>query len=194
MTTFNIIFFGLYGTLFSTPIVAILFRKTLLNFRTKAFQICSAMIFIITIAKIFKLTLVGVSANAILLFAIYLLFGICAVQLAITKNSKFLAIAGKVAMLPLLILPVISVPALLAVAFIAGDAEPIYEYKNTLGYLCRVTSYGNATTSKGGYLATLYSQHIFVEQKLNSASVDNTGNKDITPQHACEVAAKLLKR
>jgi membrane-bound ClpP family serine protease len=186
MSQFNIVFFGLYITLFATPIVAFVLRKKLEPNSRLLFGIAGITLILACSAVWLELSFSGIAADAIVLYAIYLLFGLCVFQLLKLKHFALKAI-GAICVVPFIIVPILSVPAVLGVALAVGDYEPLYSV-NDGSRLCRVTSYGNATTSTGGYEATIYKTFGFVEYQVDFVEVDNTRKPEITPESVCNAA------
>jgi hypothetical protein len=100
---------------------------------------------------------------------------------------------GVILFLPFLVAPLLSIPASLVFAFIVGDMETLYETSSEDGLLCRVTSYGNATTSINGYNATLFKKSLPFEKKIMSLSMENTYKPEVTPNYVCSAAFAKAK-
>lgn len=184
MSQFNIIFWGLYVTFFTTPIIAAVFRKRSDAFRVKLLGASGAIFILAYVARWVGVSFSGVSVDAIAMYLIYVLLGFCALQLCRFKHG-IIKLIGILSFIPFVAIPLMSVPAILGVAFIVGDFEPRYTVTNEQGYLCRVTSYGNATTSNGGYNSNIFKEFGFFEYKVASVSVDSTRKPEITPAGIC---------
>jgi hypothetical protein len=191
MSQFNIIFFGLYITLFATPIVAFAFQIKLEPNSRLLFGLAGISLILACSAAWLGLSFSGTTADVVALYAIYMLLGLCAVQLLRLKHFVFKAI-GTLSVVPFITVPLLSVPAVLGVAFAVGDYEPQYSFYDG-SHLCRVTSYGNATTSTGGYEATIYKKFGFVEYEVYFVAVDDTRRPEITPERVCNEALSERK-
>ena len=83
--------------------------------------------------------------------------------------------------------------AVLGVALVVGDYEPQYSVDDG-SRKCRVTSYGNATTSTDGYEATVYKSFGFIEYEIDFVTVDNTRKPEATPERVCNTALSELQK
>jgi hypothetical protein len=192
MNLFNVIFLGLYITLFATPVVAFVFRKRIEKYRLKLFYI-SCVIVVLSVGAIrFGVSFVGVSMDVLALYLLYFMIGLCIVQLS-ADNNKILKILGALCLVPIILMPLLSVPAVLGIMLTVGDLEPIYSTYDEQGHLCRVTSYGNATTSTGGFEVGIYNNVGFIEYQIDFAMVDNTRMPEITPERVCNLALSELQ-
>lgn len=191
MSQFNIVFFGLYITLFATPIVAFVLRKKLEPNSRFLFVLAGTTLILVCFAIWLGLSISGVSLDVLVLYGIYLLLGLCVFQLFMLKHYAFKVI-GALCVVPFITFPLLSVPAVLGVLFIVGDYEPRYSV-DVGGRSCRVTSYGNATTSTGGYEATIYKTFGFIEYEVDFVTVDHTRKPEITPEKVCNAALSELK-
>jgi hypothetical protein len=191
MSQFYIIFFGLYITLFATPLVAFVLRKKLEPNIRLLFGLAGITLILFCFATGFGLSLSGTEADVVVFYAIYLVLGLCVFQLVRLKHVIFKTI-GSLCTVPFIIFPLLSIPAVLGVALVIGDYETKYSVYDG-SHLCRVTSYGNATTSTGGYEAIIYKRFGFVEYKVDFVAVDNTQKPEITPESVCNAALSKLK-
>ena len=191
MSQFNIVFFGLYITLFATPVVAFVLRKKLEPINRFLFGLAGVALILACSATLIGLSFSGTIADAVVLYAIYMLLGLCVFQLLRLKQFIFKAV-GSLCVVPFITVPLLSVPAVLGVALAVGDYEPRYSVHDG-SHFCRVTSYGNATTSTGGYEATIFKTFSFVEYEVDFVTVDNTRKPEITPKRVCNAALSELK-
>lgn len=191
MNQFNIVFFGLYITLFATPIVAFVLRKKMESNSRFLFGLAGITLILACFAFWLGLSFAGMALDVVVLYAVYLLLGLSVFQLFMLKHYVF-KIMGALCTLPFIVIPLLSVPVVVGVALIVGDYEPRYTESDG-SRLCRVTSYGNATTSTGGYQATIYKTFGFIEYKIDFVTVDNTRKSEITPERICNAALSELK-
>ena len=129
----------------------------------------------------------GILADATFVFIMYVLVAILALKITNYK-SWALKIAGISLFVPVVGIAFISIPAFLAVVFAVADFETQYEQNAENGLSCRVSSYGNATTSTGGYNVTVFKVYGPIEKETDFESVENTRNPEITPQKVCGLA------
>lgn len=192
MDQFNIIFFGLYLTVFATPVFAVVKRRTIEQHGKRLFLIAFISVATVSICMWLRVSFLGVVADVVILCLIYFMVGLCVFQ-CVGHSNLVLKIAGILSSIPFFVIPILSIPVVIEVAFIVADLEPRYSVRNENGDLCRVTSYGNATTSNGGYNAKLYRLFGFVEYKMNVAVVDNTRKPEVTPETVCKAVLSELK-
>jgi len=181
----NILFKGLYGTLFLTPIVALLFRKYWLKVRSQVVISCCVLTAVLIGAYITKASLIGVIFDILFVYATYFMAGVGIVQLT-TYNNQIIKIVGFIFIVPLILLPIVSIGAVFGIILIGGDLIPVYQQETPNGNVCRVTSYGNATTSNGGYIATEYETYLVIEVPKHKLSIDNTRKENLTPELTCK--------
>ncbi|MES9957609.1 MAG: hypothetical protein ABW086_11200 [Sedimenticola sp.] len=192
METGNILFKGLYGTLFLTPIVALLFRKYWLKIRPLLMIGCCILSAALIVSYITKASFIGVTPDILFLYATYFIVGVGIVQLT-TYNKLLIKIIGIISIVPLILLPIASIGAVFGIMFIGGDLIPVYQQETSNGYVCRVTSYGNATTSNGGYIATEYETYLVIEVPRKELSIDNTRKEHVTPEFTCNQLNEITK-
>ncbi|WP_299494409.1 hypothetical protein [uncultured Shewanella sp.] len=191
MSQFNIVFFGLYATLFATPIVAYVLRERLEPNSRFLFAFACITLIVVCVVTWLGISFSGIASDFVVLYTVYLLLGLCVLQLFMLKNYAFKVI-GALCTVPFIIFPLLSVPAVLGVALVVGDYEPRYSVAEG-SRLCRVTSYGNTTTSIGGYEATVYKLFGFIEYEIDFVTVDNTRKLEVTPERICNVALSEFK-
>jgi len=194
MSTFSTIFFGFYILLFLTPIVGfIVYRKIDKKYISKLFIVCAILLLVIFISRVFNLSLVGYYLDTIFLFITYLVTGVCAALVFHLKSQAGYKLLGVFANIPFIVIPLLSIPAVLGVAFVVGDLEPVLEKKTFKSSICRVTRFGNATTKHGGYKAHIYKQIAFIELDLGEVKMISTRKPDVTPEYACKHATIKYK-
>lgn len=78
----------------------------------------------------------------------------------------------------------------LGTLFIVGDTLPLHSEKIGTNSLCEVTSYGNATTTEGGYVAIL--KHTYasvpIEREVIRKSFSDNRYPAITKESVCKLA------
>ena len=187
------IFWGFYVFVFFTPFIA--WRLKLLispYFKITSIFTCIAIL-LAYFAENIGVTFLSTTVNAYFIFTFYLLAGVCAFQLYSKSQNKIIKSLTIIARIPFFVFPILSVPSTLVVVFIVCDFEIEYETTSPEGYLCSITSYGNATTSVNGYEANVYRKFfVFKHQKYN-LRLENTYKPEITPEYTCRVALNKLK-
>lgn len=192
MDQFSTIFFGLYLTLFTTPVFAVVKRRKIEQYGKRLFLITFILVATVSICMWLRVSFLGVVADVGILCLIYFMAGVCTFQ-CVGHRNIVLKIAGILSSIPFFVIPILSIPVVIGMAFIVADLEPRYSVRHENGDLCRVTSYGNATTSNGGYNAILYRPFGFVEYKMNVTVVDNTRKPEVTPEAVCKAVLSELK-
>jgi hypothetical protein len=128
--------------------------------------------------------LIGVSSDILFIYVTYFVVGVCIVQLT-TYNKPIIKIVGFILIIPLILLPIVGIGAIFGIMLIGGELMPIYQQATPNGNICRVASYGNATTSNGSYAATEYKTYLAIEIPKNTFSIDNTQKEHVTPEYTC---------
>jgi hypothetical protein len=193
MNQFNIIFYGFYTALFFTPIFSLALKN---RFRkpSKTVLLTSSVLLFFSIAfHFFGISLVGTIPNVIALYVLYLIVGFSSFHVFFSAQRKIIKVVGGIISIPFILLPAISVSLVLVVMFIAGDMEQKYEIKNENGVICRVSEYGNATTSTNGYDIKLFKSAIIFEKLLAYKQIENTYKPEITAESACKMALSEIK-
>lgn len=103
------------------------------------------------------------------------------------KPVWFRIVSATVLGAPLVVGYLISTVGVLALVFILGDLLPEHTQEMPSGLLCRVTSFGNATTSVNGYFAHLVRPlGIFEKEEFVGQFPD-----PVTPSEACSRAGAM---
>jgi hypothetical protein len=154
------VFYGAVITIFGSPLVALVLVYLLKGQSNKVrlFTVLVSIVFVLApVAGVAtKISLVGTTADAIVLYSAYLFFCVIVFS-AIWARSEVLRL---VIMLPGV--GVMAAGALLGsggflfLGFVVADSLPVYEATMRPGLACRVTSYGNTTTQAGGYVARAF--------------------------------------
>ncbi|MBI3345837.1 MAG: hypothetical protein HY020_01340 [Burkholderiales bacterium] len=127
-------------------------------------------------------------ANVFIACVAYAAFGILAFSL-FRVRPKFIGVpAGLVASVPLLFGLVVGTVGFVGLALVVGDLPPIHSERSTDRFGCYVYSFGNATTSEGGYDVTLV-RHLpmlgFVEYSVHRERFTEPA---FQPSEACKRA------
>lgn len=187
MNEFNVLFYGLYATLFITPILAYGLRNRFSNSNQKIIVGAITLIITILVVSNLELSIKGVASDAVILYFLYLITGIVIVKLGNFK-SVILKIISGIGLIPLIFLPLISIPAFLGIALGVGDFTTNYTMVDSVGNSCRAASYGNATTSTGGYNILIHRNYWIFEYEINSAKIETTGTINLTPEKLCKLS------
>jgi hypothetical protein len=187
MNDFNIQFYGLYAALFLTPIVALIVRNRFAKSNRYIIGFAAFALVAVYVAIKSGLSLLGISADAVLLYFIYLLVGIAVFKIT-TYSNLAVKILGGFGTVPFVVIPLASIVAVVGVLLAVGDFETEYEVTDSVGYSCRVTTYGNATTSTGGYKVSIYKKYGFMERVINFKTVETTRKPEITAERVCSEA------
>ena len=192
MNDFNIIFYGLYATLFLTPMLALVLRN---RFEKGNKVILGIALFGVVSAYLcirFGVSLLGTLADVLFFYFLHFLSGVSIVKLTSFKNSV-VKILGGVCVVPFIALPLLSIPAFLGIILVVGDFQTVYTNNDSSGYSCRITSYGNATTSTGGYKAKIYKKYWVIEYQVGFENFETAGIQEITPESVCNAALSKFK-
>jgi hypothetical protein len=187
MNEFNIQFYGLYAALFLTPIAALILQNRFVKSNRYIIGFAAFALVGVYVAIMSGLSLLGISADAVFLYFIYLLAGIAVFKIT-SYNNLALKILGGFGAVPFVAIPLASIVAVVGVALAVGDFQTEYEVTDSVGYSCRVTTYGNATTSTGGYKVNIYKKYGFIEREINFETVETTRNPEITAERVCSEA------
>lgn len=183
---------GTYLALFLGPVLALIFWKRFLKLDNHILIACGLAMSMVYLSLKFGLSLSGVLADATVIFTTYILLAVGALKLTNKKNVVAKVVGVAVSVLICLV-AFISIPAFLGVVFAVADFEMEYQTMDREGYGCRVSSYGNATTSTGGYNASIFKVLGPFEKEIDFESVESTRQPDITPETVCRVALSELK-
>lgn len=183
---------GTYLALFLGPVLAFILWKRFLRFDNHTLIVCGLAIFLVCLSLKFGLSLYGVLADATVIFTVYILLTVGALKLTNKKNVVAKVVGVAVSVL-ICLATFISIPAFLGVVFAVADFETEYQTMNSEGYGCRVSSYGNATTSTSGYNASIFKVLGPFEKEMDFESVESTRQPEITPETVCRVALSELK-
>lgn len=137
-------------------------------------------------------TFKGIFVDAACLFIGYVLACISALKLATYRNVILISV-GVCLFLPACGIALLSIPAFVGVLFAVGEFETEYESIDAEGVGCRISSFGNATTSTGGYNASIFNVFWLFEKEINYITVDTTRQAEVTPEHLCEVELSKIK-
>lgn len=179
-------------TLLGTPALAWVAARGLRH-RTPACQritlagLCGIVIGVVTAASLGVFTS-HFDINFIAACAAYAAFGVLALSAFRIRPKLIGAIAGLAASAPLLLGLLAGTIGILGLAFVVGDMVPIHVEQTALGVRCYVYSFGNATTSTGGFDVTLsrqvpvatFIEHLEDRQRFYEPS--------FSPSEACQQA------
>ena len=189
----RMIFAGFYTFVFLTPLIA--WRlKSFIKPYFKITIICTCLAMLLALlAETLGVSFLSTTVNAFFIYALYLFVGVCAFQFYSKSQKRLIKSLSVIARIPFFIIPILSVPAILAVAFIVSDFEVEYETTSPEGYLCSITSYGNATTSVNGYEANIYRKLLIFKVEKDNMRIENTYKPEITPEYTCRIALNKFK-
>lgn len=105
-------------------------------------------------------------------------------------------LVGAATIVPLAASLLLGTVGFLGVAFIVGDGEPVHEEAWPDGRACQVTTFGNATTSNGGYDVARLRRPAWLPALQWSERTLRFDDPTFGPEEACRraVAAGLLSR
>jgi len=149
-------------TLLVTPILSLLAARRLSRCRPQnqrlSFVVLLASMTVIALSCFFGIATSVYEVNALALAAAYLAFGILAFSACRIRPKILGVLVGMITVLPMLLGVLLATIGMLVLALIVGDSLPIYHGFTDSNHKCYVTSFGNATTSHGGYDVTLKRQ------------------------------------
>ncbi len=187
MNQFEYLINGTYLALFLAPVIAFILRERLVRFDNHILIACALAVSFVYLSFKLGWSFHGVMADVTVIFFLYVFFTVGSVKLINNKNS-LLKVVGLIFSVAIVLIAFFSVPAFLGVAIAVAEFETEYETLDEHGYVCRVSSYGNATTSTGGYNASVFRVLGPFEKKIDFESVESTRRPEITPETVCRLA------
>lgn len=148
------VFYGALVALVGTPIAAPFLVRVMsrqeLQFRRLFYSGVAVFVALIIAARVLSLSFSLFEANIVAVYTAYFCFGLLALAAFHIKPKLLGIIVGTVCSLPLFGGALLGTIGFLVLLFIIGDAAPVYKTELENGATCRVTTFGNATTSVGG--------------------------------------------
>jgi hypothetical protein len=142
-------------TLLGTPILSLLAARRLSQVRPRnqrlSFWLLLGCMAFVALSCVFGIATSLYEVNALVLAVAYLAFGILAFSAFRIRPKILGVVAGLISVLPMVLGVLFATIGILGLAFIVGDTVPIYQEFTDSNHNCYVTSFGNATTSDGGY-------------------------------------------
>jgi hypothetical protein len=179
-------------TLLGTPILSLLAARRLSQGRPRnqrlVFWLLLGGIALVSLSCYFGTATSVYEVNAIVLAVAYLALGILAFS-AFRIRPKILGVlAGLISLLPMVMGVLLATIGILALAFIIGDTVPIHQDFTDRNLKCYVTSFGNATTSYGGYDVTLKRQVPVLSFVEYTVGQHRFTDPEFQPVEACQRA------
>ena len=189
MSSTTVAFFVSFTALLGTPVLAPVSAWLLARQRSvvqrRSFELLLAGLGCVATALWLGVATSLYEANAILLGLAYLAFSVVAIS-AFRLRPRLLGYSlGTVASLLLLVSLPIGTFGALGVTFVVGDTVPIYSELTEPDLKCYVTSFGNATTSTGGYNVVLKRQLPVTSVLEYAASRQQFDSPSFEPREAC---------
>jgi len=182
---FLVSFTALLGTPVLAPVSAWLLARQHSVVQRRSFQLLLGGLGCVATALWFGVATSLYEANAVLLGLAYLAFGVVAIS-AFRLRPRLLGFSlGSVASLLLLASLFLGTVGALGVAFVVGDTVPIHSELIEPNLKCYVTSFGNATTSTGGYNVVLKRKLLLAPVFEYIVSREQFVNPSFEPREAC---------
>ena len=159
-----------------------------LNTNTKHYLITFLTVIVIlgVVALFFKVSFINLKFDFVYFFVGYVSY--CILVFLLFRNP-FTIILGIIGLIPIGIGVFSSTIGILGLGFVLSDFVPEYECNITSNTLCRVTVFGNATTSSGGYYGSMLLQFPqtkpFLERKVVTERFETSNNIRLTPEQVC---------
>ncbi|WP_461535048.1 hypothetical protein [Spongorhabdus nitratireducens] len=193
MNEFDIQFYGLYLTLLLTPSIALLIRRRFTRYDLWFGVVASVLSAISLIFWYSDVSLRGVTTDIVGLYLSYFVTGIAVFKMTAFRN-RAAKLSGCIAAFPFFVLPALAIPLFFGVLLGLGDLQTEYETDREEDYYCRVSVYGNATTSTGGYTARVYEAYAVLEYQRHAVNFENTLYPEMTPELSCKRALSAAKK
>jgi len=193
--SFNFVFYTLWGSLLLSPPAAFFSARYAHQHRYMPHSLNSfGAFFLIGLACLFVgIQFSSTQANSVVLAVIYFSFffivGYASKSGALYLKIPALLSGACVASIGYLL----GTGGVLALAFIVGDAIPVHSAVASPNVRCSVTTYGNATTSTGGYVVQLQRPLLssFVLITLDEQRFEQSQSQvSVSPQEACTLAVE----
>ena len=165
---FEVLFYGTLAVLLGAPPIAyLLLRVCPKSWASRIAISAGSFLVAVILLAVAKVSFRGQAADAAALALAY--FGLCFLFVLSFRVKTALARLAAVVILgsPIALGYLMATGGFLALIFVIGDLQPVHT-EDAGGLSCRVTLYGNATTSEGGYVASLYERMFFLERQTFS--------------------------